>query len=417
MQIFDSLYGNIDFLEDIERLIHTPAIQRLRFIRLSNIDSFDMPGISNISRFEHVLGTCHLASSVGFSAKLDPCNRLALMAAALLHDAAIAPFGHLIEEALLYLNCHIEHETKWQVLREAGEHELGGLNLQVFKRRESGIGYWAERVFAGRANQYLATITEAIAGRGELGSCIAGCVDLDNLDNVVRVAYHMGINVDRRIAIQAAEHMVEIKDANIIFSSRAIDSLSKWLDLRNHVYTKLMLSRNDFSAKIMLLQMAVSAFEKGYLGEKESVWKLTDDEFINRLFASNDKDIIEYADDWSLQRFWPLTDLFWMSGVHPGFPKLHQFSLHLTKLLKRKCFAYGIKDKRTRIITIHFSNGSSATLGKQPTTWLLGVAAVRGDLFKHYDNEKIRSAAEEYFSCSVESSDAKQSDFSLFPLK
>ena len=64
----DALYGRMSFPPEIAALILTPVVQRLRHVRLSNIDSLDMPAIANLSRFEHVLGTAHLASRVGVRA-------------------------------------------------------------------------------------------------------------------------------------------------------------------------------------------------------------------------------------------------------------------------------------------------------------------------------------------------------------
>jgi len=64
----DPLHGSIQLDEDLLALVRTPVVQRLRHVRLSNIDSIDMPAIANLSRFEHVLGVAHLAGQVGFKA-------------------------------------------------------------------------------------------------------------------------------------------------------------------------------------------------------------------------------------------------------------------------------------------------------------------------------------------------------------
>jgi uncharacterized protein len=62
----DPLHGPIEFDETVLALIRSPVVQRLRHVRLSNIDSVDMPAIANLSRFEHVLGVAYLAGEVGF---------------------------------------------------------------------------------------------------------------------------------------------------------------------------------------------------------------------------------------------------------------------------------------------------------------------------------------------------------------
>src|SRR5881275_1181424 len=102
MRITDALYGPINLDGAILDLIRQPIVQRLRHVRLSNIDSVCIPGISNISRYEHSLGVAFLASQVGFNSTLSTDDSLVLQAASLIHDSAITPFGHLAEEAYWY---------------------------------------------------------------------------------------------------------------------------------------------------------------------------------------------------------------------------------------------------------------------------------------------------------------------------
>jgi len=194
LRITDALYGDIRFFSAIADLTQRPLMQRLRQVRLSNIDSLDMPGIANISRFEHSLGTAYLASRVGFSQVLDERETLILQAAALIHDTAITPFGHLVEEALQYVQAGFNHEVKWSVLFSdaIGANELGGLDTQIFMGRSSGLKEWATKVFGGNGQRFLGVILEAIQGRGKFGQCIASELDLDNIDNLTRIAFHMG---------------------------------------------------------------------------------------------------------------------------------------------------------------------------------------------------------------------------------
>src|ERR1700686_5031965 len=112
----DPLYGEINLPKEILDLAGRPILQRLRHIRLSNIDSLSMPSIANISRYEHSLAVSFLSSRVSFGIGLDRDMSLALQAAALLHDTAIPPLGHLAEEALAYFASDFEHEKKWQRL-------------------------------------------------------------------------------------------------------------------------------------------------------------------------------------------------------------------------------------------------------------------------------------------------------------
>ena len=148
LSFFDALYGNCTLPEPISRLARQPLIQRLREIRLSNIDSLSTPGIANVSRFEHSLGTAHLASCVRFGKTTTPEDKLILQAACLLHDSAIQPFGHLVEEALRYLDVDVPHEERWQLIATGGDRDhIGGIDFQIYFGLEAGLVPWAQETF------------------------------------------------------------------------------------------------------------------------------------------------------------------------------------------------------------------------------------------------------------------------------
>jgi len=242
--LFDPLYGEISFSDPIAELLCTPAVQRLRDVRLSNIDSTSMPGIANISRYEHIIGTAYLASRAGFYGRLSQGDALALQAAALLHDTAITAFGHLVEEALQYVSALFNHEMKLSMLLQKSDAgEVGGIEMQLYLGHASGIRGWADDTFSTESDERLLSIVEAHAGRGRFGSCIAGDIDLDNLDNLTRIAFHMGLDVDRALPLRIAAGMIDSTEAEgVTFSDECAKSIKTWLDLRKTVYQRLMLS-------------------------------------------------------------------------------------------------------------------------------------------------------------------------------
>ena len=62
MYILDPLYGKIEFSQLIYKCMLSPEVQRLREVRLCNINSLCITGSANINRFEHSVGTAYLAS-------------------------------------------------------------------------------------------------------------------------------------------------------------------------------------------------------------------------------------------------------------------------------------------------------------------------------------------------------------------
>jgi HD superfamily phosphohydrolase len=398
---FDALYGESLLNDAIELLIQQPVIQRLRRIRLSNIDSVSMPGVANISRFEHSLGTALLASKVGFGHRISASEEIILQAAALLHDSAIPPYGHLVEEAFQYVSAGVNHEARWSaIFGDPHSQELGGLDLQIFLGREAGLWHWARKTFSQNADKSLNEVLNTIKGEGKFGKCVCGDLDLDNVDNVCRAAWHIGIQSDRSLPIKIAEGMVALDPVKgVIFSTSVRDWISEWLNLRKQVYERFMLSRTDFVGKVMLIYSVIRAYECQEFADAD--WTLTDDVFIDRLLNSENTEIKNAVASWLSGELWPLSNLVWMNGAAPSYALVYQFSQLVSETLDRPCLAYAIKDKRSRELKIHLDNGTVTQLGLSTKQWLLGVASsLRGD-FSGAENRRVVELARHFFAAEV----------------
>jgi uncharacterized protein len=100
----DPLWNNIPLDADALRLVDTAVFQRLRYVRQLGLAFLVYPGATH-SRFEHALGTYHLAGRTlalleerGELARLPADERAVVLAAALLHDVGHYPFSHALEE-------------------------------------------------------------------------------------------------------------------------------------------------------------------------------------------------------------------------------------------------------------------------------------------------------------------------------
>ncbi len=166
----DPLWNNIRLEPDALAVIDTPAFQRLRYVRQLGHAFLVYPGATH-TRFEHALGTYHLAGRV----TQDRDVRLA----ALLHDIGHYPFSHALEEAGLP-----RHETL------AAKHLRTGPLADVLNE----LGVPVERLL------------QLIQGTSSspLGGLVAGSLDVDKLDYLSRDATMCGvpygmIDVDRLI--------------------------------------------------------------------------------------------------------------------------------------------------------------------------------------------------------------------------
>src|SRR3954463_993150 len=102
--IRDPLWNNIRLDPLSFELIDTPAFQRLRYVRQLGLAFLVYPGATH-SRFEHALGTYHLARrSLALLEESDGLKQIPqdecaiVIAAALLHDLGHYPFSHALEE-------------------------------------------------------------------------------------------------------------------------------------------------------------------------------------------------------------------------------------------------------------------------------------------------------------------------------
>jgi HD superfamily phosphohydrolase len=170
----DPLWNNIRLDAETLAVVDTPAVQRLRYVRQLGHAFLVYPGATH-TRFEHALGTYHLArralaqleETAGRPA-LDPAGLLGLKLAALLHDIGHYPFSHALEEAGLP-----RHEALAARHLESGD----------LARRLEQLGAPVE------------TLLRLIQGtsEGPLAGLISGSLDVDKLDYLSRDAWMCGV--------------------------------------------------------------------------------------------------------------------------------------------------------------------------------------------------------------------------------
>lgn len=273
-RFLDPLYGAIAVDARIEPLVFSPEFQRLRYVRLCNINSLFLTGASEPKRFEHCLGVYHLAQLWSGARSLSSRDRAVLGAAALLHDLLTGPFGHSFQYVMEDnpFDVRFEHsdlaagvQKRFFQLVQAGAHFAG----RPFSTREL-LGDLANDVFA------------AIEGQGRFGPLISGTLDFDNLDNVVRLAFHMGLCDDELRALPLAlTPLLDTHEGRLAAHAPADVLLQKWFELRRRLYEYLLLDRGEFSAKAMLTLAVELAADAGLLGPDD--WRLTDDELLSEL--------------------------------------------------------------------------------------------------------------------------------------
>ncbi|HSA35655.1 MAG TPA: HD domain-containing protein, partial [Methanomassiliicoccales archaeon] len=97
--IHDSVHGSVKVDGVFLELLHRPEMQRLHGVKQLGLAHLVFPG-ANHTRFEHSLGTYHVADLMCDALKLGKEDRDLALASALLHDLGHAPFSHTLEEVL-----------------------------------------------------------------------------------------------------------------------------------------------------------------------------------------------------------------------------------------------------------------------------------------------------------------------------
>jgi HD superfamily phosphohydrolase len=266
--IRDPLWNNIAVDPSAMRLIDTPPFQRLRYVRQLGLAFLVYPGATH-SRFEHALGTYHLArralSLLDERGALHAIPRelcLTVRIAALLHDIGHYPFSHALEEIGA-----LHHEEVARPLITAGP---------VAEALQSAIGDEAP-------NEIMALIGGM--SQSPLQRLISGSLDLDKLDYLRRDAFMCGvpygeIDVDRLLNSLTVMETAAGPEIGII--EKGLSALESLLFARYQMYRNVYWHHAVRSATAMYKRLVEDAVNAGSL-DAETLAAFTDEGLLHDL--------------------------------------------------------------------------------------------------------------------------------------
>jgi HD superfamily phosphohydrolase len=179
--IKDPVHGYIEVQPDMARFLDSSPLQRLRHIRQLGFAYLVYPG-ANHSRFEHSLGTMHLATVMCRKLDLDEEESRLVTLGALLHDCGHGPFSHATEPFM-------------QEFAGRGHEEIGYL-----METEPLASLLSDASIEPR------DLMGILEGGHPLSTIIHGDLDVDRMDYLLRDAHYTGVpygTVDAQRLIQS----------------------------------------------------------------------------------------------------------------------------------------------------------------------------------------------------------------------
>jgi HD superfamily phosphohydrolase len=271
------------------RLIDTPEFQRLRRIKQLGLGLYTYQGAEH-SRFTHSLGAFHLMTRV-----LDRLNerydikkedRVAVRAAALLHDVGHGSFSHVMEKVLNF------HHERWTV--------------EVMLSSDTEVGELL-RTYSDDLPARIAAIIEGKFQPAALGQLVSSQLDVDRMDYLLRDSLMTGAKYgiyDLEWIINALA--IDQEADRIYVVARGLYAVEEYLQARYYMFRQVYFHRTLRSAEAVLrsiLRRALRLIEAG-----QDVWYASDTAFekilrrqtltITEHLEVDDSDVLFHIKQW-----------------------------------------------------------------------------------------------------------------------
>jgi HD superfamily phosphohydrolase len=243
--------------------------------------NFDVPLIQELGRsrrLPHSIGVVYLALTLASKCNLDAKSTKHLLAAALLHDAAIPPYGHLVEAEFKQHWDNISHE---QVLKRLISGELGYRN--IYEEIVPGKCIELKKILDAYDIDYN-IVVDLVCPKKKGKTPISADIDIDNIDNIHRMGVMLGWDGVRE-NIKCLIDKASINGLkNIYFDSSAEFNIKQWLDYRQRIYT-MIIAHPECIPQNALQSDIVSLAVNNKIISPEN-WYITEPEFEEKLRSS-----------------------------------------------------------------------------------------------------------------------------------
>ncbi|OPY40654.1 MAG: deoxyguanosinetriphosphate triphosphohydrolase-like protein [Methanoregulaceae archaeon PtaU1.Bin222] len=260
--IKDPVHGYVEVPSELVPLLDSGPVQRLRHVRQLGFSYLVYPGAHH-TRFEHSLGTMHLAGVMARNLSLHDQERLLVTAAGLLHDIGHGPFSHAIEPLVIEFIGENHQDLGTQICR--GE-----------------VGAILEKMGIDRQE-----IESLIQGIHPLSGIIHGELDVDRMDYLLRDAHYTGApygTVDAHRLIRNTS----IVDGRLVLEESGINAAESLLIARTLMRPAVYFHHVSRIAEMMFQAAVMHHVGMSGKGTLESFLRMDDSACIQALLNSDD---------------------------------------------------------------------------------------------------------------------------------
>ncbi|MCG2720474.1 MAG: hypothetical protein L6290_00445 [Thermodesulfovibrionales bacterium] len=278
---YDPIYGRIeldDFIVDV--IQKCPELKRLKYIGMMNFKAISMLPLTSITRLEHTIGLAYLTQLFAETNNLSSASKRDMILSALYHDVNCGSFGHSVEWAIdRYTPFDHEKDTAWLSSQDSHPYfinlprfiEMPGLHRFDFGEKYKPDFNKIYKIIKG-------TESFVINNKG---------IDLDNIDNVFRMAFYLGIfPEDRSIVADLVRNLRVVRDIdNFIINKTALNLIDTWHKLRSDIYHRFIYSKEYMGFEFLIFQL-IYEFSKSvdsddvknlfHFTDEKLLWSLTD---------------------------------------------------------------------------------------------------------------------------------------------
>ena len=269
LQIVDPIHDFITIYKHELDIIDTPIFQRLRRIRQLAGAHLVYPGAQH-SRFEHSLGTMHIASQAATMLKekkyLDSDDVANLRLAALLHDIGHGPFSHLFEE-VLQKKKRISHEQMGEKL--ILKSEIGDLITK-----------------AGFDKGFVSKLASGNSKYQFMNEIISGGLSADMMDYLLRDGYFTGAE-HAKVDFMRIINSLDVHNKKLSLDRSALYSFESIMISRYQMFKAVYFHKTVRAAEVMLLESMLLADNELKLttNDLKKYVMLTDEFVISKLIS------------------------------------------------------------------------------------------------------------------------------------